>query len=211
MDLNDNLLQELSNLFVSDLRASEYYRGLQPPERVDLENRLAHDAINGGRPLLPGASPDQVAKISAQAEIELGVGLPSSLLRVLTVIDGFVENGVALYGIDQDVDDEETGTVPGILAQNLALWATSPETAHKYLFLGDSELWLFAYEIATLDYVALSRSSGRLVQRFSGIEALVNDMLAQALDHFDESPEPSSGSTRPPKAPNLPGTDFSLN
>jgi hypothetical protein len=116
---------------------------------------------------------------------------------------------VSLYGADKDSDEEET--VPGLVAQNVSLWSAFPESAQKYLFVGDSELWFFAYEIATSSYVALSRSTIRPVHRFSGIEALVNDMLAQALGHFDEHAEDTSGSGLQPGAPKLPGTDFSLN
>ena len=85
-----------------------------------------------------------------------------------------------------------------------------PATAHKYLFVGDSELWFFAYEIPTSTYVAISRSTVRPVHRFSGLEALVNDMLAQAIGHFDEDSEDTSGALQS-QAPKLPGTDFSLN
>jgi hypothetical protein len=190
MNLNEKLLRELSDLFLGDLRSSEYYRGLGADDRANLEKQLARDAANGVRPLVPGASPDQVAKLCAQCEAELGVTLPASLLLVLTVVDGFVENGVSLYGADREPTEEET--VPGLIAQNLALWSAFPATAHKYLFVGDSELWFFAYEIPTSTYVAISRSTVRPVHRFSGLEALVNDMLAQAIGHFDEDSEDTS-------------------
>jgi hypothetical protein len=208
MNLNEQLLRELSDLFLGDLRSSQYYQGLSADERANLEKQLARDAAGGGRPLVPGASPDQVAKLQAQAETELGVTLPSSVLGVLAVVDGFVENGVSLYGVDGDLGEEET--VPGLVAQNLALWSSFPESAQKYLFVGDSELWFFVFEISSSTFLALSRSTMNPVHRFSGIEALVNDMLAQALGHFDEDSEAAGGplDSDPPK---LPGTDFSLN
>ena len=208
MNLNEQLLQELSDLFLSDLRSSQYYKGLGADDRANLEKQLAGDAAHGGRPLVPGASPDQIAKLSAQSETELGVTLPSSLLRVLAIVDGFVENGVSLYGVDRDSEEDET--VPGLVAQNLALWSSFPESAQKYVFVGDSELWFFAYEIPTSTYVALSGSTIRVVHRFSGIEGLVNDMLAQALGHFDEHPSDASGDLEP-GTPKIPGTDFSPN
>jgi hypothetical protein len=208
MNLNEQLLQELSDLFLSDLRSSKYYRELGEDDRVNLENQLARDSASGRRPLVPGASPDQLAKLSARSEAELGVTLPTSLLSVLAVVDGFVENGVSLYGVDEDSDQEEA--VPGLVAQNLALWSCFPESTLKYLFVGDSELWFFAYEIATSTYVALSRSTIRIVHRFSGMEALVNDLLAQALGHFDERPEDAKESLKP-DTPKIAGTDFSLN
>ncbi len=153
MNLNEQLLRELSDLFLGDLRSSEYYRALPADDRANLEKQLARDAANGVRPLVPGASPDQIAKLCARSEAELGVTLPASLLRVLTVVDGFVENGLSLYGVDRESTEDET--VPGLIAQNPALWSTFPETAQKYLFVGDSELWFFAYEIPTATYVAL--------------------------------------------------------
>ncbi|HXM01744.1 MAG TPA: hypothetical protein VN939_04025, partial [Chthoniobacterales bacterium] len=60
MNLNTDLLSELSNLFVSDLRASQYYLQLSSDERTNLENRLARDAARGGRSLLPGALPEDI-------------------------------------------------------------------------------------------------------------------------------------------------------
>jgi hypothetical protein len=207
MQLNQQLLQELSDLFLSDLRSSQYYRELSAEDRAVLENQLVRDAANGSRPLVPGASADRLAELTRQCRMELGIELPTSLLDVLGIVDGFVENGVSLYGVDNDQGEDET--VPGLVAQNLALWSAFPESAQKYLFVGDSELWHFAYQIASSTYVALSRSTVRLVHRFSCVEALVNDMLAQALGHFDEQSEgpdqPASESLKPS------GTDFSLN
>jgi len=208
MDLNEQLLRELSDLFLGDLRSSQYYHCLSADDRANLDKQLAREAANGARPLVPGASPDQIANLCAQAEAELGVTLPSSVLGVLTIVDGFVENGVSLYGADRDLNEEET--VPGLVAQNLALWSSFPESAQKYLFVGDSELWFFAYEISSSSFVALSHSAMNPVHRFSGIEVLVNDMLAQALGHFDEHSEDTKG-TLQAQPPKLPGTDFSLN
>jgi hypothetical protein len=207
MELNQKLLQELSDLFLGDLRSSQYYHELSAADQAALEKQLTRDVANGGRPLVPAASADRLANLSNQCKTDLGIDLPPSVPGLLAVVDGFVENGVSLYGVDKDAGEEET--VPGLIAQNLALWSTFPESAQKYLFIGDSELWYFAYDIAGSTYVALSRSNLRPVHRFSSIEALVNDMLAQALGHFDEQPEEPDE-----PAPNIPkpsGTDFSLN
>src|SRR5258708_13519669 len=133
MNLNEKLLRELSDLFLGDLRSSEYYRGLGADDRANLEKQLARDAANGVRPLVPGASPDQIAKLCAQSEAELGVTLPASLLRVLTVADGFVESGLSLYGVDRVSPEEET--VPGLIAPILALRPPFPQTAQTPLLL----------------------------------------------------------------------------
>src|ERR1700722_14715397 len=55
MHLNTSYLQELSDIFVDDLKRSDYYRGLPADQQRDLDDRLATDASEGHYPLLPGA------------------------------------------------------------------------------------------------------------------------------------------------------------
>jgi hypothetical protein len=180
MNLNTDLLSELSNLFVSDLRASQYYLQLASDERTNLENRLARDAARGGRSLLPGALPEDIKRTEQAAQDELGIDLPAELRDIFTEVDGFSENGVSLYGTDQDLPDEQAYG-PTIVAENLSLWSVMPETARKYLFVGDSDLWYFVFDLGSKQYVVLSRSTLGAVHAFGSAADMVNDMLNQAL------------------------------
>jgi hypothetical protein len=180
MNLNTDLLNELSNLFVSDLRASQYYLQLSSDERTNLENRLARDAARGGRSLLPGALPEDIKRTEQAAHDELGIDLPAELRDIFKEVDGFSENGVSLYGTDQDLPDEQAYG-PTIVAENLSLWSVMPETARKYLFIGDSDLWYFGFDLASKQYVVLSRSTLEPVHAFGSAADMVNDMLNQAL------------------------------
>jgi len=180
MNLNIDLLRELSDLFVSDLRASQYYNQLPSDERANLEHRLARDAARGGRPLLPGALLEDIERTAQAAQDELGIELPAELREVFAEVDGFSENGVSLYGTDQDLPDEQAYG-PTIIAENLSLWSVMPETARKYLFIGDSDLWYFGFDLSTEQYVVLSRSTLEPVHAFGSAAEMVNDMLNQAL------------------------------
>jgi hypothetical protein len=180
MNLNTDLLSELSNLFVSDLRASQYYLQLSSDERTNLENRLARDAARGGRSLLPGALPEDINRTEQAAQDELGIDLPAELRDIFKEVDGFSENGVSLYGTDQDLPDEQAYG-PTIVAENLSLWSVMPETARKYLFIGDSDLWYFGFDLGSKQYVVLSRSTLQPVHAFGSAPDMVNDMLNQAL------------------------------
>jgi hypothetical protein len=180
MNLNTDLLSELSNLFVSDLRTSQYYLQLSSDERTNLENRLARDAARGGRSLLPGALPEDIKRTEQAAQDELGIDLPAELRDIFTEVDGFSENGVSLYGTDQDIPDEQAYG-PTIVAENLSLWSVVPETARKYLFIGDSDLWYFGFDLGSKQYVVLSRSTLEAVHSFGSAADMVNDMLNQAL------------------------------
>jgi hypothetical protein len=180
MNLNTDLLSELSNLFVSDLRASQYYLQLSSDERTNLENRLARDAARGGRSLLPGALREDIKRTEQAAQDELGIDLPAELCDIFKEVDGFSENGVSFYGTDQDLPDEQAYG-PTIVAENLSLWSVMPETARKYLFIGDSDLSYFGFDLGSKQYVVLSRSTLEPVHAFGSAADMVNDMLNQAL------------------------------
>jgi hypothetical protein len=180
MNLDTDLLRELSDLFISDLRASQYYNQLSSDERTNLDQRLARDAARGGRPLLPGALPEDIERTQQTIQDELGIELPNELCEILAEVDGFSENGVSLYGVEQDLPDEQTYG-PTLIAENLSLWSLLPQTAEKYLFIGDSDLWYFGFDLGTKQSVVLSRSTLEPVHSFGSMAEMVNDMLKQAL------------------------------
>jgi hypothetical protein len=180
MNLDTDLLRELSDLFVNDLRASQYYNQLSSDERTKLEHRLARDAARGSRPLLPGALPEDIERTQGVTQAELGIELPNELCEILAEVDGFSENGVSLYGAEQDLPDEQTYG-PTLVAENLSLWSLLPETAEKYLFIGDSDLWYFGFDLGTKQSVVLSRATLKPVHSFGSAAEMVNDMLKQAL------------------------------
>src|SRR5208337_282887 len=53
MPVNRRYIKELSDMFVDDLRRSDYYRQLTAPQRDDLEDRLTSEAEQGYYPLVP--------------------------------------------------------------------------------------------------------------------------------------------------------------
>jgi hypothetical protein len=191
MSLNQRYLKELSDLFVDDLKRSDYYRNLRESERRDLDSRLATEAAQGLFPLLPGADETELQKLLEAIHEKLHVRLPAAVVEILRQVDGFAENGVSLYGVDAEFHDDQFDSGPGLLSENLVHWSGFPETIQKHLFVGDSDLWHFAIELATGYPVALHKSTLQQAHRFSSVEELVNDMMQQALGDFgDETEDP---------------------
>ena len=191
MPLNRRYLKELSDLFVDDLKRSDYYRKLPENQQHDLDDRLATDALQGMYPLLPGADEAELQKLSEAINERLHVQLPPAVIDILRQVDGFAENGVSLYGIDAELREDQFDSGPGLLAENLVNWSGFPETIQKYLFVGDSDLWHFAVELATEQPVALYKSTLKQAHRFSTMDELVNDMMRQALGDFGDETENS--------------------
>jgi hypothetical protein len=194
MPLNEQYLQDLSDLFVQDLRGSEFYRNLSEQEKQEVEQRLHEETLQGRRPLLPGADEADLAQLRGVVEQELGVKLPVPVQDVLRQVDGFVENGVTLYGVDAEIRGNEFDNGPGLVAENSVNWSDTPDTAGRYLFVGDSDLWFFAIELETGRPVVLDRSSLARKHQFSSVEEMVDDMLKQALGIFgdDQQDQPES-------------------
>ncbi len=186
MPLNNKYLEELSERFVLDLRNSESYRNLTAEQRHELETRLDQETVRGTYPLVPGATERDLEKAAVAFQSRLGVELPGSLREVLRTIDGFIENGVVLYSVDHEIREDGFDSGPGIIEETENLWASLPGTAGRYLFIGDSDLWWFTYDYALEIFVVLSKGTLQPVFQFRGAAELVNDMLRQALNDFDE-------------------------
>ena len=199
MPINQRYLTELSDLFIEDLRQSEYYRNLPMAERNHLETRIEQEAAAGARPLLPGATATELAALAQAVKARLGAELPLSFQNILCTIDGFTENGVTLYSVDFEFREDGFDSGPGLLAENEAFWAGLPETDGHYLFVGEADLWLFASDLPSGAYVALDRHTLEQAYRFADAEEMVNDMLSQSLadsgeEEFDDrSAEPPMG------------------
>ena len=195
MALKTRYLQELSDIFVHDLKMSQYYRKLPARQRHQLDDQIAEEESEGHYPLLPGSAEETLERLSTAAEKELNIPLPSPIADILRQVDGFVANGVSLYGVDAEFRDDQFDSGPGLLAENFAKWSNFPEMIQKYLFFGDSDLWYFALELSTGRAVALQRSTLKPAHFFSSVEEMVDDMLQQALGYFDDETDDDEDET----------------
>ena len=192
MSLNSDYLQELSDLFVADVRKSAYYAGLSAKQRGQFDAQVEDEEMRGLHPLLPGAAEEELERLSKAIRKELGILLPSAAVEILRQVDGFVENGVSLYGVDPEFRDDHFDSGPGILAENQAKWSGYADAAQRYLFIGDSDLWFFAIEIRSGQAWALDRSTLTPEHSFKTVEEMVDDMMRQALGYLEDDEEEDS-------------------
>jgi hypothetical protein len=189
MPLNPQYLQELSELLLRNLRRSDYYIRLPESERNKLEDRLRTDAEEGRLPLLPGAHPDDLENLQDAVEEELGLELPASVVDILREIDGFNFNSVVLYGVDPELRQDGFHAGPGILVETAYLRSIYPENTEAYVFLGDSDLWYYAFDLKGVQAVALDQTNFAVAERFQSVEEMVNEMLRSAIGALDEASE----------------------
>ena len=186
MAIKESYLRQLSDLFVSDLLRSRYYKDLPLEDQLVLREQIDSERDRGQNPLVPGATDIEIQNLAQALENELRISLPSSVDEILRQVDGFVENGVTLYGIDLDYREDDFDAVPGLVAQNLTIWSNFAEQSIQYLMLGDSELWYFGIDLHSGRPVVLDNSNLEPRHYFSTVDEMVNDMLQQALGDFED-------------------------
>jgi hypothetical protein len=207
MSVNANYLQELSAIFVADVRGSAYYGKLSKKEQEEFNAKVREEKTQGLHPLLPGANERELKRLSSAFQEELGIVLPDAVVEVLSQVDGFVENGVSLYGVDPEFRDDHFESGPAILSENQVYWSDYADTARRYLFLGDSDLWFFVIDLN--DALPLALDRGRLLPKhhFDSVEEMVNDMMRQALSYSVDEEETDNRKD----LENPPGNLFSRN
>ena len=137
---------------------------------------------------------DYYRKLPDNERRDLDDRISSELAEGRHPLLGFSENGVSLYGIDPELRDDQFDSGPSLLAENLVHWGSVPLKTLRYLFVGDSDLWYFAIELATGYPVVLDKATLKQVERFASMEELVNEMMEQALGDYFEDPEDEPGS-----------------
>ena len=192
MSTTRDYLKELSDLFVSDLHTSQYYRSLTAAERAEVDRRLADDAARGLLPLVPGALATDLAALEEALAARLGIWLPEAIKALLREVDGFVENGTVLYSVDAELTEGESGARPGILAENELAWRDFPELSNRWLLVGDNELSFFGYDLDHDEFWALERYSLRKQHEFVTGGELLCFLLRTALRLPEAAPDTGS-------------------
>lgn len=142
-----------------------------------LEKVRAQEAGYGGK--LNGPASEAEIKKFEDEIIKVGACVPDEYYDFLRVINGFEYNGFIIYGIDENLLDEETeqGTT-GFLFQR-KVWE---ETASgEFSYLGESSIDLFAYGVETKKFYVLDNGSDDIMEEFDSFDELLERIMSHSL------------------------------
>ena len=110
-----------------------------------------------------------------------GVQPPQEFIDVLRHVNGFEWNGFILYGVDRS----SFPTVPeysvyGLIEQN-EIWY-EVENQRACLFLGESNISWYVWEIATGRYLELDNPSGQEMTVFDSCAEMLEKLLDDCLN-----------------------------
>ena len=108
-------------------------------------------------------------------------GAPEEIISSwATHANGFEWNGFILYGVDQgSFPTAPEYSVYGLIEQNEVWYEV--ESQRAYLFLGESNISWYVYEIATGRYLELDNPSGNEVEVFDSCAEMLEKLLGDCL------------------------------
>lgn len=140
---------------------------------LEQEKKLYGEGINHG------ATDEEIKIFAKRIAVELNVILPEEYMQILETINGIEFNGFIFYGIDEKMLTEPpVQHINGLLECN-KIWYEN-EWQKQYLFLGESNISWYVYDLSKKKYYELDNPSGNKSEEFSDIYYLLEKLLTDA-------------------------------
>lgn len=128
-----------------------------------------------------GATEKKIQLFIKTVKDELDVDLPNEYIEVLRTMNGVEFNGFILYGIDQRLlDEQQNEEINGLIEYN-KIWYEN-EWQKQYIFLGESNISWYVYDLTTHKFCELDNPSGTEVEIFDNLDYMVEKFLSDALE-----------------------------
>ncbi len=128
-----------------------------------------------------GATEQKIHLFIKTVKDELNIDLPNEYIEVLRIINGMEFNGFILYGIDQRLlDEQQNEKIYGLIEYN-KLWYEN-EWNKQYIFLGESDISWYAYDLTAHKFCELDNPSGTEMEKFNNLDHMVEKLLIDALE-----------------------------
>ena len=127
-----------------------------------------------------GISKEEAENFIKAVKEELGIALPEEYLKILTIVNGIEFNGFILYGADEPLLKKEPNQhVNGLIDCN-KVWHEN-EWQKQYLFLGESSISWYVYDLKAKKYYELDNPSGEVSEEFNDFERMLDEMFEDSL------------------------------
>ena len=146
----------------------------------DKIREIEQEKIIYGEKINCGATADEIRLFLKEIKKEFKLGFPMDYIRVLQTVNGIEFNGFILYGIDQHLLEEPPNqSVNGLIESN-RVWHEN-EWQNTYVFLGESSISWYVYDVSDGEYYELDSPSGRKIEKFQNLDNLIEKLLSDAL------------------------------
>ncbi len=143
-------------------------------EAVKQEMALYDEKINGG------ITEEEADAFRRAAKEALPFSPPEEYIDVLRTVNGVEFNGFILYGVDEPLLHNAPNQPVNGLIDNNEVWHEN-EWDRPYVFIGDSSMSWYAYDLDTKKYYDLDKPSGREYEAFETLEEILEHILSDSL------------------------------
>lgn len=133
-----------------------------------------------GQKINQGISEEEAALFVKAVEDNLNITLPEDYIKVLREVNGIEFNGIILYGVDEPILKEVPDRYVNGLIDCNKVWYEN-EWQKQYLFLGESSISWYVYDLKTQKYYELDNPSGEIGKEFISFEQMLDKMFEDAL------------------------------
>ena len=141
---------------------------------IIVEENLYGEKINAG------ATNAEIQLFINEVKKSLNIELPLEYADVLKVVNGLEFNGFILYGIDQYLLTKQQNQHINGLIENNKIWYEN-SWLKQYVFLGESSISWYVYNLTTGKYCELDNPSGSVNETFRNLPCLVDRLMSDAL------------------------------
>lgn len=124
---------------------------------------------------------EEIAKFSKSIEEQLGnIPLPTQYLDFLKETNGLDFNGTVIYGVDNNILNENVNESNYGLIENNEIWYEN-EWQKEFLFIGDSNTSWYCIKIKENICMEQDKPSGSLIREYDDFNEMLEDALNTSL------------------------------
>lgn len=143
-------------------------------EEVKKEKERYKELVNDG------ATNEQIEKFVKEVRTKFNYSLPLKYLDFLKEVNGIEFNGFIVYGIDQELLEEDVNKpINGLISLN-EIWYENEEQKH-YIVLGESNISWYVYNLKNNIFAELDNPSGCVVKEYYNFNNILEKILTDSL------------------------------
>ena len=142
--------------------------------------RIIQEEAKYGDELNSGISEEEAKLFIKEVQDEFNITLPEDYIKILKVVNGIEFNGFILYGVDESLLQEAPKRYINGLIDCNKVWYEN-EWQKQYLFLGESNMSWYVFDLETKQYYELDNPSGDVCEEFNNFEQMLDKMLGDSL------------------------------
>lgn len=142
--------------------------------------KIAQEKNKYGKKINYGATEEELQNFIKLLNNQLNIQLPNDYKKILKFVNGLEFNGFILYGIDEVLLQKPPNQAIYGLVEYNEIWYEN-EWQKQYVFLGESNISWYAYDVVRCRYCELDNPSGSLIEEYNNLESLLEKMLSDAL------------------------------